>query len=60
MKGVAMPRRNSNALGKPQGVKKKVIPMLETPVFKRVTVPLTVQSRIDSETLAALQAVFSK
>lgn len=55
-----MPRRNSNALGKPQGVKKKVIPMLETPVFKRVTVPLSVASRIDNDTLVALQAVFGK
>jgi hypothetical protein len=60
MKGVAMPRRNSNALGKPQGVKKKVIPMLETPVFKRVTVPLSIGSRIDDDTIAALKAVFSK
>lgn len=55
-----MPRRNSNALGKPQGVKKKVIRMPETPVFKRVVVPLSVASRIDSDTLAALKAVFSK
>lgn len=53
-----MPRRNGNALGKPQGIKKKVIPMLETPVFKRVVVPLTVQSRIDSDTLTNLKAVF--
>ena len=55
-----MPRRNSNALGKPQGVKKKPAPMLETPVFKRVVVPLSVASRIDSDTLTALKAVFSK
>jgi hypothetical protein len=58
MKGVAMPRRKSNALGKPQGVKKKKAPAIEQPVFKQVVVPMSIKNRIDPDTIAALKAVF--
>ena len=53
-----MPRRNGNALGKPQGVKKKQAPVIEQPVFKQVVVPMSIKTRIDPDTIAALRAVF--
>lgn len=54
-----MPRKNSNAIGKPQGVKRKA----HTPEVverKEVRLDLTVASRLTPETLASLKAVFSK
>lgn len=55
-----MPRRNNNALGKPQGVKKqrKTVAEPETTEYKTVIVPLSIKNRIDAETIAQLKAVF--
>lgn len=55
-----MPRRNTNATGKPQGVrKKKVQPTTtETPQYKTVQLALSIGSRLDPATVQQLQAVY--
>lgn len=53
-----MPRKNKNALGKPQGVKKKVVHHPEQSEYKQVIVPMSVKSRLDTATVKALYEVF--
>ena len=54
-----MPRRKENALGKPQGVKKKKVqPITETPQYKAVVVPLSIGSRLDADTVRRLAEVY--
>jgi hypothetical protein len=55
-----MPRRNNNALGKPQGVKKKhkAVSHPEQTEYKTVIVPMSIKNRIDPATIAELKAVF--
>lgn len=54
-----MPRKNNNAIGKAQGVKRKA----HTPEVverKAVRMDFTIGSRISDETRQALKEVFSK
>lgn len=55
-----MPRKKENALGKPQGVrKKKVQPTTtEIPQYKTVQLALSIGSRLDPATVQELMAVY--